>query len=518
MKLFRSIITVGGLTGLSRVLGLLRDTLIAALMGAGPLADVFWVAFKIPNFFRRLLAEGAMAAAFIPIFSRLKTEHGYGKAIQEVHDIHTVLGIILLSLVIGIEVGAPLVIRIIAPGFYNSPCQFQLAIELTRVTFPYIFFIALAAFYGCILNTEDKFAASAASPVILNIVMISALGLSLAGVCPAYWALAWGVLIAGVLQWAFMLMSLKQLGDTPRFIRPRLSPVVKGWMKGMAPGAIGAGAMQINILIDTVIASLLPAGAVSYLFYADRLNQLPLSLLGIGISTVLLPHLSQKIAERKLNEACVLQNRTLEYTLFFTLPAAVALAILGCDIICVLFERAEFTRANVLSTGYTLAAFAVGLPAYVFIKIFSSIFFAYRDTRTPVIIGLFSIILNVVINISLLTFLHHIGIALATSLAAWFNALCLATLLYRRGHLLLDERLKQRAVRIGMASFVMLGGLVFLKSTYTPLSFQGFFHRAFALGGIITLGGGLYVVAALLLQAFDLKEIRVHFFPEKAPS
>lgn len=511
MKIFRSILTVGSLTGLSRLLGLLRDTLMTAFMGAGVMSDLFWIAFRLPNFFRRLLAEGAMSAAFIPLFSDLKTK-GYSVAIHHIRGIHTVLILILLCLVVFMELFTPSVVVLTAPGLYEKQEQLHRVVELARIMFPYILFISLTALYSSILNTEGKFSAAALSPSILNVAMIVALFTAKFLHLSYAFSLAYGMIIAGMLQGFFVLKALKKRGPLPGLTWPCFDSFAMTWLKRMIPGLIGASAMQINTVIDMAMASFLPPGSISYLFFADRLNQLPLGLLGIGMSTVLLPHLSQSISESKFEQAKHLQNRILEYTLLFSVPAALALMILGPSIICVLYERGAFDRQAVLNTGYALSALALGLPAYILIKIFSTVFFAHKDTKTPVKIGLMAIGVNICLNIGFFFYFKHIGIALATSIAAWFNAGYLAYILYKKNHMP-TQYLKERFINMIMANGclgICLGlGHYFFDVLTMPL----FIDRFFYLMGFIGLGGGAYILFLITFNAINIKEIKNYLAP-----
>lgn len=507
MKLFRSAATIGSLTGLSRVLGLVRDMMMAAFLGAGPVADAFFVAFKFPNFFRRLFAEGAFNAAFVPYFSRLYSEKGLAVALKEAEQIFIVLLCSLLILVGFIEAGLPWFMYVIAPGFSETPERFQLALDLTRITFPYILFISLAAFYTGMLNTVGRFAAGAVTPVLLNIFMVGATLLGAIGLYPTGQSLAWSVLLAGAAQLVWLILSAKQVGMVLSLQSPTLSPAVKHVLKTMLPGALGAGVMQINLLIDTILASFLPAGAISYLFYADRFNQLPLGMIGIAMSTALLPLLSQHLQKNRLEEAQWVQNRAIEYALSLTLPAALALMALSPLLFTVLFERKAFGPEQVQETAAVLAAFSTGLPAYVGIKIFSTSFFARYDTKTPVKIAVVSVVVNVALNLIFIPLLAHVGIALATSLSSWMNLFGLILVLKRQKLLVIDTRLKSKIPRIVVASFLMFFGLLFVRDGLS-VSQYGFVMKSLILGFIVTGGFSLYIVTAFFVKAFTLSDIK----------
>jgi len=512
MSLHRSIFTIGFLTILSRIAGYVRDMFIAAVMGAGPLTDAFLVAFRLPNFFRRLFAEGAFSASFVPLFSAVYTEQGREKAVEFMEKTLSMMVAGLLVFTMIFQIFMPFIMYALAPGFAHDPEQFDLAVYLTRITFPYLLFISIVAMFGGALNSLGKFSAAAASPILLNICLIISLyALKDITPTPAH-ALAWGVAAAGVVQVIFLYFSLRKNGINLRFKKPQLSPEVRKLLKLMIPGTIGAGIVQINLWIDTIIATLVP-NAVSYLYYSDRINQLPLAVIGTAVGTALLPLLTRKIKENKLDEALNLQNRALEISMFFTLPAAAAFMIISYPIVSVLFERGEFHQSQAIATAYALAAYATGLPAFVLIKLLVAPFFATHDTKTPVKISMVGLVANIVLNIILVLllmhfkFYPHIGIALSTSLAAWLNVAMLITALRRRGLFKADDILKIR-LRGMVISCAVMSLAVFLLDGFT----RGFaatnqFHATLALGFVIAAGGGIFIIAAFLSKAFDLQEI-----------
>jgi putative peptidoglycan lipid II flippase len=507
MKLVRAVATVSGFTMLSRVLGLVRDMAIAAFLGAGPAADAFFVAFKFPNFFRRLFAEGAFNAAFVPIFSRLYIAEGLVSARQYAEQIFAILLTILLIFVGIVEGALPWLMYILAPGFADDPVQFALTLSLTRVTFPYILFISLAAFYSGILNSLGQFSAAAASPILLNVAMVVALLMGHHLGWMPEWALAWAVLLAGMLQLWWVQWACHQTVKV-QLSRPRFTPVVRQLLRAMGPGALGAGITQVNLLVDTMLASFLPAGAVSYLYYADRLNQLPLSLLGIGLSTALLPLLSQRFEQGDTAAVHNLQNRALEFTLALTLPAALALIVLAFPIISILFERAEFNTDDVQQTAYVLAALSCGLPAYVLTKVFTTSFFAQYNTKTPVLIAVSSVIVNIVLNLLLIKPFQQVGIAAATAITAWLNAGVLALRLHRSGALILDQRLKTRLPRMALAATGM-AGIVYSLYRYVLFAPEELLIlRGLKLGFLVISGAGVYLLLACGLKALEWAEMK----------
>lgn len=508
MKLIRQAFTVGGLTGVSRVSGLLRDMLLAAILGAGPLSDAFLVAFKLPNFFRRLFAEGAFNAAFVPYFARLHEEHGAQKALREAEHVFMTLLLALVVLVVGVELCLPWLMYIIAPGFSDSSALFGETLALTRIMFPYILLISLAAFYGGLLNTVGQFWAAAASPVILNLMMIVAL----LGAQIMSWQgasfLAWAVIGAGAAQMVWLMISARHHGLGTRLVRPRLTSGVKHVLKAMGPGALGAGVMQANMLVDVALASFLGSGAISYLFYADRFSQLPLGIVGIALSTALLPLLSRHIQKGEAQEAQDAQNRALEFALLLILPATFALIVLAPSIIGVLFGHKKFGPHEITATAQVLGAYATGLPAYVGVKILATSFFARLDTKTPVKIALVCMLTNVVLNLALMGPFSYVGIAMATSLSSWLNCALLGHTLHKQGNLEIDARLKSRFLRIVTACVVLLMVLGLWRSLL-PAHHTGasFGHALWLVGGIIG-GFFVYVAAAIWVGALRIGELK----------
>ncbi len=508
MALFRSVATIGGYTLLSRVLGFLRDVLVAAYLGAGPVADAFFVAFKFPNLFRRLFAEGAFNAAFVPIFAGMMATAGRDAARRFAQDALSVLLAILLIFVVAAELAMPQLMYLFAPGFARDPAKFELAIDLTRITFPYLLFISLVSLQGGILNSLDRFAAVAATPVLMNLCFILGL-VALHGTVPTPGhAAAWGVALAGVVQFLWLQLAMKRAGLTLALPRPRLSPDVKRLLKLMLPAALGAGVTQINVLIDIVIASTLPTGAVSYLYYADRIYELPLAVIGIAIGTALLPQLARQARSGDVQAAVTSLNRGMEVALFLTLPATAALLLLADPIIAVLFERGAFGAAETRATAAALMAYTLGLPAYVLIKVLAPGFYAREDTATPVKIAILCVVSNTVIALLLLRSFAHVGIAFATACSAWINAGLLAFILHRRGFLAPDAGLLCRAPRAVLASLVMAGALWGALGPAAPLLAGGEVRRSAALALLVALGLIVFGLASLIFGATDRAEIR----------
>lgn len=508
MALMRAAATVGGFTMISRVLGMARDMAIAAVLGAGPVADAFFVAFKLPNFFRRLFAEGAFAAGFVPIFSGLLARDGREAARVFAEQSLAVLLWGLLLLVTAAQIAMPLVMQVMAPGFAGDPAKFDLAVALTRITFPYLLFISLVSLMGGVLNALGRFAAVAATPILLNLVLLLAI-LAGAKVAPsAGMALAWGVAAAGAAQFLWLIWECRRAGMSLRLPLPRLGPGIKDLARRMAPAALGAGVVQVNLLVDNVIASFLADGSISFLFYADRLNQLPLGVIGVALGTAILPLLSRQVARGEIQAANHSQNRAIEVGLLLTLPAAVGLVVLALPIIRVLFERGQFGPASTAATAWALAAFALGLPAYVLAKVLAPAYYARGDTRSPLRAGLWCMFANIAFSLVLVWPFAHVGLALSTALSAWLNIVLLGAGLTRQGHWRIDARLKQRLPRMLIATFAM-GVAVWLG--LGPLGPWLVGPLVLKIAGLALLvgGGGLvYVAAALLLGAASWREFR----------
>lgn len=495
MALLRSIATVGGFTMLSRVTGFARDILIANALGAGMLADMFFVAFKFPNLFRRLFAEGAFSAAFVPLYAGMLERDGQAAADAFARRALSALGVVLLAFVLALEIAMPWAMYVFAPGFDQVAGKIEMAVELTRITFPYLLFISLVSLQGGVLNSHGKFAAAAGTPILLNLTLIGfLLGVTPLTEGPGH-ALAWGVSAAGVLQFGWLAVNCRRAGVSLRPAWPSLDPKVRLLARRIVPVAFGAGLYQINLLIDTMLASLVGDGAVSYLYYADRVNQLPLGVVGIAVGTALLPLLSRQIGAGNVEGAIVNQNRALEFALVLTVPAAVALALMADPIVSVLFERGAFGAREREATAAALAAFSLGLPSYVLIKVFTPGFFARHDTATPVKVAAGALVANVVLCLALMGPLKHVGIALASALSSWLNAGVLAYILHRRGHFALDARIRRRAPRL-LAASAALGGLLIAGQHGLAGYLAGpLLERAAALAALV--GGGLLAFGAM---------------------
>ncbi len=507
--MLRNFATVGVATMASRVLGFIRDVSIAAFLGAGPIADAFFVAFKLPNLFRRLFAEGAFNSAFVPLFARALEENGKDGARRFAEEILAAFLATLIAVSILAELAMPALVYVLAPGFADDGEKFATTVTFSRICFPYLMFVSLVAFLSGVLNTFGKFAAAALAPVLLNVVFIATLVLIgflgtghsiLSGVM-----LSWAVAFAGLVQLLALVWALMRTDFRLALRRPRITASVRRLVQLGIPGVIAGGITQINIMIGTIIASF-SASAVSYLYYADRIYQLPLGVVGVAVGVVLLPDLSRQLRSGDDGNVFHTQNRALEFSLVLTLPAAVALIVIADPIIQVLFERGAFATVDTAATAPALAAFAVGLPAFVLIKVFSPGFFAREDTRTPMWFAGAGMVVNVVGSIALFPFYKHVGIAIATSLAGWVNAGLLGATLWRRGFFVSDRLLLKR-VPLTLLSSAVMGGAVWMvaRGLSDWLTAPALIVRAVALGVVIVAGAVLFFTLCHLTGAIDLK-------------
>lgn len=508
MALARFALTIGSYTMASRVLGFVRDILIAATLGTGPVADAFFVAFKLPNFFRRLFAEGAFSAGFVPLFSAVLRRYGREQAKAFAEEVLSLLLVALLLFVVAFQVAMPWIMHVLAPGFADEPYKFKLTITLTRLTFPYLLFISLVSLFGGILNALERFAAAAAAPVLLNLSFIVALTLFADTARTPGHALAWAVSLAGIAQFAFMLAACERAGIKLQLPRPRLTPRVKRQLALMLWASIGAGVMQINLVIDVILASLLKGGSVSYLYYADRLYQLPLGVIGIAVGTALLPTISRHLAAGETEAAKDRLNRAIELGLLLTFPAAAALLIIPNELMDVLFRRGAFDGYAVGASAKALAAYAIGLPAYVLVKVLTPAFYGRLDTRTPVLIAAVAVLANLAMNLVLMRIFAHVGLALATAMASWLNVALLVGVLYRRKHFVPDKRLVEKLENAGMATVIMAAALIIMDWAAAGIFRGDLLHRAAGLAVLVLTGVAVYGLGALAFGVVEAGQLK----------
>lgn len=506
--MLRNILTIGSWTFASRILGFLRDMLIAAFIGAGPLADAFFIALRLPNLFRRLFGEGAFNAAFVPAFTGTLTLEGPKRARELAERMSTLLALWLSLLVVLGMIFMPQIMSVLTPGLVDEPLRFDLVVELSRITFPYLLFICLTALVSGVLNAIDKFALAAGAPLLFNLFAIVALFALTPFVASPAHALAWGTMASGVAQLLLVVVACHRAGMGFRLISwPRVTPETRQVLRTMLPGVLGASISQLSLAIDMFIATLLPAGAVSYLNYADRVSQLPLGVVGAAVGTALLPVLSRQLRGGKALSAHRSMNRAVELSLALTLPAAAALMVLAEPIVLVLFQRGALSVPEAHAIALALVAYAVGLPAFVLIKAFAPGFFARGDTATPVKIGIGIVVLNLSLSLLLVLGLGlgHVGIALATSLAAWGNAGLLLAILARRGHWIADRRLRRNAWRLLAASGFMAGVLWGLSALIFPAT--GLL-RLLGLAALVGIGMAVYFGITQITGTLRLQDLR----------
>ncbi|WP_375270477.1 murein biosynthesis integral membrane protein MurJ [Sphingomonas sp.] len=519
MNLARALGSVGGLTLASRVLALVRDTLQATYVGAGFASDAFFVAFRLPNMFRALFAEGAFSAAFIPLFNRKVAEGGGTAAgVDFAERALALLFPILVAFTAIMLLAAYPITWGLSGGFerqHPTPAQFAFAVTLSRFTIPYLMLISLVSLLGGILNSLNKFWVNAAAPILLNVAMISGLVFFHGGDAYATArAQAISVTAGGALQLLWLVWACRRAGVTLRLRFPKLDDDVKRLMKLIVPAAAGAGAAQINLAISTALAGgLLSAGSISAIYYADRLNQLPLGMIGIGLGTILLPVVSRLLSEGREAEAMETQNRGLELALFLTLPATAAFVFAAEPIVRGLFQHGAFDAADTTRAALALSAFSIGLPSYVLVKVLTPGFYARADTKTPVRLALWSVGINLVGNLILIPLLGRYGVGqvgppLATALASTINVASLYVTLARRGHFTLDVQVRRKVPRLAAAAALMGATLLLVTPRIDPYLTGSIVTRGLALAVLVGAGVLVYALACFATGAFRVSDLR----------
>lgn len=505
MNLLKALATVSSLTFVSRVLGFVRDAIIARVFGAGAATDAFFVALKLPNLLRRLFAEGAFAQAFVPILAEYKNRRGYEETRLLVDHVAAALGLALLAVsAIGV-IAAPLLIYLTAPGFAASPDKYALAVDLLRITFPYILFIALTAFAGGILNTYSRFSVPALTPALLN---LSFIGFALFGAPyfdPPIAALAWAVFVGGVLQLAFQVPFLLRLRLLPRFRLNLRDSGVWRVVKQMGPAIFGVSIGQLSLVINNIFASFLVSGSVSWLYYADRLMEFPTGLLGVALGTILLPSLSRHYVSSSADDYSRLIDWGLRITLLLAAPAALALALLAIPLIATLFQYGAFSATDAYATRDALVAYSVGLLGLILVKILAPAFYARQDIRTPVKVAVVSLVTTQLMNLALVWHLRHAGLALAISIGALVNAGLLFALLRRRGIYRAQPGWGLFALKLGIALYVMGAVVWVMAGAPSEWLAAGAATRAARLTGVVIAGAASYF-AALWVLGFRLRD------------
>jgi putative peptidoglycan lipid II flippase len=497
--MIRRIATVGGLTLVSRLTGFIRDIVMAAILGAGPMADAFFVAFRLPNHFRAIFAEGAFAAAFVPAYARTLEEAGLPAAKLFADQIAAALiaiNLVLLGLAL---LFTPLVVSVLAPGLVGDPQRFDLAVALTRITFPYLALVSVETLFAGILNANNRFASAAAAPILLNLSVVATLLLA-PYFSDAGHAAAWGVLIAGVAQVLLVGIDAERHGYGIRLRLPRMSQSTRRFLKALGPAIIGAGGVQLALFADTLIASFLPTGALSALYYADRINQLPIGVVGIAVGTVLLPEMSRRLAAGDATGAASAQARGIQLALLLTVPCAAAAVTIPDLIMRALFARGAFTPTDAAAAGATLAAYSIGLLPFVLMRSFTAPFYARGDTATPVKAALLAAAINIALKVVLMGPLAQVGLALATSVGAWINLSLLAFFARRQGFPVSGGAIGTQVAKLIGAGVVLAAALV--AGAYgleRALQGMSLFRDETALALLIVIGAVVYALAVLLL-------------------
>lgn len=508
MKLGKAIGTIGGLTMVSRVLGFVREMVMARILGANIYADAFLVAFRLPNTFRRFFGEGAFSAGFVPLFSqRYHGEGGLDEARKFSEEVLAVFLPVLLAFTIIGQIAMPAMVWLLASGFAGDPEKFELTNWLSRLTFPYLMLISLVSLYSGVLNSMHKFAAAAFAPALLNLAMLVALLLVPQGGVASAEALSVAVVVGGVVQLALVWWAARQAGISLRLRRPRITPGVRQFFRVVIPATFAAGVYQVSILIDTQFISYLAEGSMAHLNYADRLNQLPLGIIGTALGTAILPSISKFVDQGNAEEAQKIQNQAIELGMLLTLPAAIAFAAAGVPLVTALFRGGEFTPQDAIITGNTLAIIALGLPAYVLVKVLTPGFFAREDTKTPLRIAMWVLGANIALNFALVPSMGLYGLALALALTAWLNCAMLYLTLRKRGHFSISGHVASRVGRQLVAGAAMGATLYAVNLLLGPLFNGSTIERMGALTVLVGSGGVVYFGLGWIIGAIDREDV-----------
>lgn len=514
MKLARTLGSVGGLTLVSRVLALVRDSLQARYVGANFASDAFLVAFRLPNMFRAFFAEGAFSSAFIPMFNQklAGADGARAPAFEFAERTLAVLFLFLAVMTAAMLAAAWPLTAMLSGGFakqHPTHDQFAFAVQLGRITIPYLMLICLASLLGGILNSLDRFWVNAAAPILLNIAMVTALFVFHGTPEETARAQAIAIPLGGILQLAWLWFACRAAGISLRPRLPRLDPDVRKLMKLILPAALGAGAVQLNLVISTALSGyLLDEGSISYIYYADRLNQLPLGMIGIGLGTILLPTISRLLSAGEEAQAMETQNRGMELALFLTLPAMVALIVAAEPIVRGLFQYGHFRPADTVKCAWALAGFSIGLPSYVLVKVLTPGFYARQDTRTPVRFATISVGVNIAANLALIPLIGHVGPPLATALSSTINVFMLYRTLVARGHFTVDAQLRRRLPRLALAALLMGAAILAFDRLLDPWLNGLIWQRYLALVVLVGAGTAIYGLACFVTRAFLISDLK----------
>ncbi len=508
MNLLSSTYVFSFFTLLSRVLGYLRDILIAIFLGASVFADAFFVAFRLPNTFRRLFAEGTFNAAFIPSYvsEKSKSQKGGKKFADETLSI---LILILFFIVLIVEIFTPYLVYLIAPGFSDDSEKFNLAVEFTRITFPFLFFVSISSFFSGILNSNNRFAAAAAAPIILNIILILSLTISYFLSLDFARQLSYGVTLAGVIQLVFLMFFTKKYYKPSIEFKTRLNSKVKFFFKKLLPSILSSGVTQINILVGTIIASF-QASAVSYLYYADRVYQINLAIAGIAVGTVSLPVLSKAFKQKNILKISNIQSKSIELSLLLSIPASLGLILASKEIVSALFGYGSFTIVNVNMTASALKYFGYGIPAFALIKILSNFFFARNNTKTPFYISTFIVLLNIFISVTFFNKIGFVIIPIATSISTWIGVIIYIYLLNDKNFLLLQNYLPKSIFKIILSTVFMSLILIFALDYFGDFLEYNYKYKSVYLLIIVGFVGSVYLISCYLTGILKTKNFKTN--------
>ncbi len=508
MNLLSSTYVFSFFTLISRILGYLRDILIAIFLGASIYADAFFVAFRLPNTFRRLFAEGTFNAAFIPSYVSEKTRN-QRKGKKFADETLSILILVLLFIILLAEIFTPALVYLIAPGFIDNSEKFNLAVEFTRITFPFLLFVSISSFFSGILNSNNKFAAAAAAPIILNIVLIISLMVAFFFNLDFAKQLSYGVTLAGIIQLSFLIFFTKKYYKPSIEFKTKLSSKVKFFFKKLLPSILSSGVTQINILVGTIIASF-QAGAVSYLYYADRIYQINLAIAGIAVGTVSLPVLSKAFKQKNIFKISNIQSRSIELSLLLSIPASLGLILASKEIVNALFGYGSFTIDNINMTASALKYFGYGIPAFALIKILSNFFFARNNTKTPFYISTFIVFLNVLISITFFNKIGFIIIPIATSISTWTGVMVYIYLLNEKNLLLLKDYLPKNVLKIILSTVLMSFLLMLALDYYADYLDYNYKYKSVYLLIIVGFVGIVYLISCYLTGILKIKNFKIN--------
>jgi len=495
MSLIKHSLNVGVLTFVSRMFGYIRDAFVAFALGAGPINDAFIIALRLPNLFRSLFAEGAFTSSFVPLYSAM-ADKSKTNANKFSNLVRTWLVLLLVVFTIFMMTFMSEVVAIIAPGYIDNEQIFDLMVTLSRISFPYIVFMSFVAFYGGMLNSYGKYYAFAASPIIMNLVIISSVLFMDMGETPAH-ALSFGVVASGIFQLLWMIYFAKKTNLLNfKFVYPAATPELKLMFKRLLPAMMGSGTAQINVFVTSILASYV-VGGISYIYYADRIYQLPLAIIGTAVGTVLLPILAREYQAKNPQQAIKTKNDAIEFCALFTIPAAIGLIVLAEDIVCLLFERGEFSNMATVETAKALTVFAFGLPSFVLYKIISSSFFAAGDTKTPVKIAMLSLLINILISISLLSTFKHVAIAIGAVTASWISFFILLKITLDNKRYQFNEKTNLKVLKF------IASGLMMMVLEFFTLGIPVYISIPLEIG----IGAAAYLYFCYMFKAISKQDI-----------